>query len=114
MILAPGAAGKAGTIPGAFSEGEWRATEPWARCQHVLRSPGSVDLGEDSFLQESWTSEREKENKQTIASTGPASEGPSSSNMCSIVIITASMEASVFRAHPDLSICKNNENPHDA
>ena len=114
MIQAPGAARTAGTIPGAFSEGEWRATEAWAGCRHVLRSPGSVELGEDSCLQESWTSEREKESKQTIASTGPASEGPSSSNMCGIVIMTASVEASVFRANPDLSICKNNENPHDA
>lgn len=50
-----------------------------------MRSPGSIELEEDSFLQELWTSEREEERKQT----GPASEGPSSSNMCSIVIVTA-------------------------
>ena len=53
-----------------------------------MRSPGSIELEEDSFLQELWTSEREEERKQTVASTGPASEGPSSSNMCSIVIVT--------------------------
>lgn len=79
-----------GTIPGPFSEGEWRAPEAWGGRQHVLRSPASSELGEDSFLQELWTSEREEESNQTVASTGPASEGPSSSNMCSIIIITAS------------------------
>lgn len=104
----------AGTVPGPFSEGEWRATEAWGGRQHVLRSPGFSELGEDSFLQELWTSEREKESNQTVASSGPASEGPSSSSMCSIVMITASIEASVLRAYPDHSICKNNENPHDA
>lgn len=104
----------AGTVPGPFSEGEWRATGVWGGRQHVLSSPGSSELGEDSFLQKLWTSEREKESNQTVASTGPASEGPSSSNMCSSIIITMSIEASVFRAYPDRSICNNNENPHDA
>lgn len=110
MVQAPGAAGTAGTIPGAFSEGEGELLRRGLGVA-CLEKPRLRQSCEDSCLQESgWTSEREKERYQTIASTGPASEGPSSSNMCSI-IMTVSRGLCVPGVSRPLSTCNNRENP---